>query len=145
MNSIEIHFQSSGGRIVGNGYTLLKNVVLALLDGWYVLTIKKVSKKISQSQRGYYFAVITEEYLNGAREEWGEVHDKNWAHDQLKQHLLFVECVNEKTGQVYKKVLSLGDLDTAQAEEYYENCRRLIFDYFAIVVALPNEQSNLNL
>ena len=110
-----------------------------------VITIEKKRKGVSKEQRGYYRAVICACFQQGAMEHWGEQLSKDEAHDNLKQACNYKEVVNEETGDVTKITLSTEKLNTFEREIYHENCRKLIYNYFGIVVPLPGEQGNLEL
>lgn len=107
------------------------------------LILKRKRRTRGLNQLGYYFAVIVSCFQQGAQEEWGEYLSKEEAHENLKKECNYKEIFIEGTGEVIKIVLSTSDFDTFQAEEYHERCRKLIFNYFNIVVPLPGEQTEI--
>lgn len=105
----------------------------------FEVRFKRIGNSRSQNQNRYYWGVIVESFRYGALQEWGEYKSKEEAHETLKANCLFEERVNEETGQVMRVVLSTTENDTGDQEIYHEKCRRLIEDYFGVVVPLPGE------
>jgi hypothetical protein len=95
--------------------------------------------KRSNSQNAYYWAVIVKSFQYGALEEWGEYKDEDQCHETLKANCLFIERLNEKTGEVIRDIGSTRDNDTWDQETYHDKCRKLIYEFFGIDVPLPNE------
>ena len=55
----------------------------------------------------------------------------------------FKELINENSGEIIKLPQTTTDRTTIEFEEYLERCRKLIYNYFNRVVALPNEQTEI--
>lgn len=88
--------------------------------------IREPKKWRSDSQRKYYFAVIVRMLSEHTGYEEGEMHDA------LRWKFL------QKHDAPIPTVRSTNDLDTAEAERYYEDCRRFAAE-MGLVVPLPNE------
>jgi hypothetical protein len=106
------------------------------------LTIRKKRKSTSVGQRGYYWGCIVSAFQQGALDMWGEEIDKQTAHENLKQYCNYKELVSND-GEVTKILLSTKNFDTLQTEDYYDRCRKMIYNFFNIVVPLPNEQAEM--
>jgi hypothetical protein len=112
-------------------------------DCKFELIVRKLYKKHSDEQRGYYFAVIVQEYINGIWETQRRIISKEQAHYELKYNLLSDEVYNEKTGSIMHTVKSITTNTTVQQEEYHQRCREFIQEWFGVEVPLPNEQTEL--
>lgn len=80
-----------------------------------------------------------ESFRHGAFQEWGEYISAERAHETLKANCLYLERVNETTGEVIRIIGSTTENDKWDQEEYHDKCRNLIYEYFGIDVPLPNE------
>lgn len=94
-----------------NWKAILDNVKKKILEmGECELELRKIKKKPSDNQRGYYFSVILPVLLNHFGSEGGI--DK--LHEDIKSHIvdefgLFTIETNSITGEEYKKPISLSD------------------------------------
>lgn len=109
------------------------------------VVVEKIYNKRSVFQNGYYFGVICAECKNGVLSEWGEKISIDEAHNLLKQNCNYTEKINKDTGEILRIPLTTTTFTTVQAEEYYEDCRRFIKEWFNISVPLPNENLELPL
>ncbi len=105
-----------------------------------IIEISKKRKQRSQNQNKYYWGVVIQFFKDGALDMWGEHLDSEQCHEYLKMHCNYKEFINEATGVMFKIPQSTTDANTLQFEVYLERCRKLIYEYFNIVVPLPNEQ-----
>jgi len=126
----------------------------ALGDCKFKITVEKLYKKRStytinedgkegRGENGYYHHIIVSTFIRG----WFETHGV-WithakAHEKLKDECNYKEWVNEATGEIKQVGQSTADLTTVEFEEFCERCRNWIFEWFNIVVKLPNEQGEL--
>lgn len=106
------------------------------------LIVRKKRKTRSLSQNGYYFHVVCNSFIQGAESQWGEHLSKEEAHENLKLHCNFKEIVGEG-GEITKLVLSTKGLNAFEFEQYLDRTRKLIFNYFGIVVPMPGEQTEI--
>ena len=128
------------GKLQKNVSALIASFI-KLFEGIRVkITIEKLYKQRSNQQNAYYFGVIILYFMQGANEEWGEFLDSKQCHEELKKACNWKEVVNKRTGEIKKITLSTKDLTTVQFEEYEDRCRKLIFEYFNMVVPMPNEE-----
>jgi hypothetical protein len=120
----------------------LQNLKL-LTNGRIKLTVEKLYRKRSNEQNAYYWGVIVQSYMNGYLECYCEEITSDNAHHELKRECNYKEVLHESTGELKKVVKITTDLTTVESEEYYERCRNFIYEYFNIIVPLPNEQSEI--
>ena len=112
-------------------------------DGRFRVTIEKIYRKQSSSQRAYYFGVIVHEFCEGYYETTGEKISTEQAHEILKTECNGKEIVNKETGEIFTIPLSTANLTTVETMEYYERCIKFIAEWFGRTVNAPNEQSEL--
>lgn len=128
------------------------NNIAETFPGKRIKVLVEQKRKIrSLPQNRYYFGVIVEEFRQAVFEQWGDDIGKQEAHETLKRHCNYEEICNRETGEVKLGknnlplilVKSTADLTTAEVEQYYERCRKLIYEYFNVQVPLPNEQKTV--
>lgn len=130
---------TKNGRLQSNVQTQLNDYISSLKDARYQIEIKKVKKSRSNNQNRYYWGIIVNEFRSGVAEMWGEYIGSQEAHEYLKLHCNYKELINENSGEIIKLPQTTADRTTIEFEEYLERCRKLIYNYFNRVVALPNE------
>ena len=101
-------------------------------------TLEKVYEKHSDVQRGYYFAVIVQAYIIGVKAEWGDYISRQKAHEELKRECNYIEK-QTKSGKLVKVGQTTTGHSTVDKEEYHERCRNHIYEWFRIVVPLPEK------
>ena len=116
----------------------------SLANGRVKITIERVYRRRSLNQNAYYWGVVVQCFLDGVKEEWGEVHSAEWAHDQLKRHCNYTEKAVKKTGELIRLPQETKGLTTVEFAEYEERCCALIAEWFGIAVPQPNEQIYLD-
>lgn len=90
--------------------------------------LKKHEERCSDPQRKYYWAVIVKmiaEYTG---------HEPNEIHDTLKWKFL-----KERDIKGIEYVKSSESLNTAEREEYHEQCRKWALIVLGVKIPLPNE------
>ena len=133
----------SNGNLQANVSKQIRNLLKSFADSSVVVEIAKKRKHRSNNQNRYYWSVVVQYFKQGVLEMWGENIDSQQAHEYLKLHCNYKELINESTGEVIKLPKSTTENNTLEFEEYLDRCRKLIYEYFNIVVPLPNEQSEL--
>lgn len=133
----------ANGNLQANVSKQIRTLLKALADSSVVIEISKKRKQRSNNQNKYYWGVVVQEFRQGVLEMWGEHIDSQEAHEYLKLHCNFKEIINEATGEIIKLPISTTESNTLEFEEYLEKCRKLIYEYFNVVVALPNEQKTI--
>lgn len=93
----------------------------------------------SNNQNRYYWGVIVRVLKAAILEAWGDDLSSDEVHDILKKECNYIERVNVSTGEILKIPRSTTNQSTVEAEDYYERCRRWIYEWFNLVVPLPNE------
>lgn len=115
-------------------------------DVFVKLTIEEVYRKHSDKQRGYYFGVIVDILARLIADSCGEEvqpkHHKQ-AHEELKRMCNPIEIASPVTGEVIVIAGSTKDQDTVESSDFHERCRQWIFEFWGVVVPLPNEQAEL--
>jgi len=109
-------------------YHVLKN-----LKGKNVIQIKKYRKTRSTQENRYYWKVI----VGTLAMEFGYTEQE--MHFELKRLFLSYQKPNIKTGELMTFMRSTTDLDTMEAEVYYEQIRVWALAEFTIFLPLPNE------
>lgn len=121
----------------------LDEIIKNTVDCYIVITFEKKRKKRSIMQNSYYFGVIINDFCNGYYEMTGEKIEPEQAHEILKLKCNYKEVVNQKTGEVLQVPGTTTELSTTGFEEYLEDCRKFIYEWFGITILLPNEQAEL--
>jgi len=112
-------------------------------DARVFVTVEKVYKKRSNPQNSYYWGVLVFMFCQGYFEATGDKISSDEAHEMLKGECSRIEVVNQKTGETRLVIQSTTKKTTVEFEEYMEDCRRFILDWFGMVVPLPNEQMEI--
>jgi hypothetical protein len=110
------------------------------LEGKRVEVSIQTKNNRSDRQNGYYWGVIILCCQQGILETQGEKISKESAHSFLKYNCNYHEIVNEKTGEIVRIEKSSAKLSTVEFEEYQEQCRRFLKEWFGIKTPLPGEQ-----
>ena len=110
-------------------YEFLKKLKPAV----YSVKIIPNKRPISKGQKGYYFGVLLKEISTYTG------YDVNDLHEIFAPMFLTIDV--EFAGKIEKKVLSLTELSTVQAEEYYARIRMFVLERYNIRLPLPNEAS----
>jgi len=121
----------------------LDEIIRNTPDCHIVITFEKKRKKRSDNENRYYWGVVINDFVNGYLETTGDKITPEQAHEILKLKCNYTEIINKKTGEVLQVPQTTTDLSTTKFEEYLEDCRRFIFEWFGITVLLPNEQGEL--
>jgi hypothetical protein len=108
-----------------------------------ILKLAKKRKNRSLEQNKYYFHIICNAFIEGVKDKWGHEIGKEEAHNNLKKECNFEELIGEDTGEIFRLVKSTANLDTLKFEEYLDRCRKFIWEWFGVHVALPNEQMEI--
>lgn len=104
------------------------------------VTIKTLSKHESErslNQNAYYWGVIVSMARELIGEEYGETLDLETAHETLKEYCNYRESI--KGDKVLRITQSTATLTTSEFEGYLTRCREWLFNWFNVVVPLPNE------
>lgn len=104
------------------------------------VSISKVYDPRSPLQNGYYWGCIIDLFLRGWMETQGEQIAMEEAHEILKHECNYTERINPLSGEIIRKGKSTTDMSTVDFEEYLERCRRFIWEWFAIIVPLPDKE-----
>lgn len=107
--------------------------VLKGLKGKNVIQIKKYRKPRSTQENKYYWKVI----VGTLAAEFGYTAQE--MHYELKRLFLSYQKPNIKTGELMTFMRSTTDLDTMEAEVFYEQIRVWALADFSIYLPLPNE------
>lgn len=143
MKSINIISQVSNGNLTRNR-TRIKDAIATFEGKDVSITIKKKRKTRSNSQNQYYWGVVLELTIDAIKKEWGEIWDKDNAHEFLKSRFLYYEKYNENTGEIIKTPKSTTECSTVEYEEYLSQCRQFLKEWFNTDIPLPNEEITLN-
>ena len=104
------------------------------------LIIQKRTKRRSSEQNAYYWGCIINILVEAIKNEWGEIYSKQKAHELLKANVNYKEKINEETVEIIRITKTTTLHTTKEQEEYHENCRRFIKEFFNTETPLPNEQ-----
>lgn len=133
--NIKAYFRMTDGVFHMKRKNDLSGLIRSLKDGLYLITIEKVYDARTNPQNRYYWGVVVKAYVQGVLEEWGEVVGIQEAHESLKAMFCFTE--REVGGEVFKVISSTRKFSTVQFNEYIENCRRFIAEYFNLETPDP--------
>jgi len=140
---MQFYSQIKDGKLQRNVSKAIAEYIGSCKDGRYEIEIKKQKKKRSLDQNGYYWGVVVYFFIQGALDTWGEDIDSETAHAELKKHCNYKEVINVNTGEINKLPLPTKDLTTVEFELYQDKCRKFIYEWFNIIVPLPNENLEL--
>ena len=107
------------------------------------ITIDEKYRKRSNQQNRYYWGVIVEILAGLIAESCGEklsAKHREQAHEVLKLKCNPQWLTSDVTGETFDIPGSTTTLSTSESEVYFEACRQWIFEFFWVVVPLPNEQ-----
>ena len=126
-----------------------KNLLIDAINSFegkeIVITIKKASKKRSNSQNSYYFGCLIPITQQAIKSEWGEVWTKEMVHEFYKAKFLFYEKVNEETSEVIRIPKSTTENTTTAQEDYHAEIRQFLFEWFNVTAPLPGEDLKLEI
>lgn len=108
--------------------------VLKGLKGKNKVEISKYRKPRSSRENRYYWKII----VGTLAAEFGYTAQE--MHFELKRLFLSYQKPNIKTGELMTFVRSTTDLDTMEAEVFYEQVRVWALADYSIYLPLPNEQ-----
>lgn len=156
MRKVESFGSVNNGQLTISHRQKFIELIKQLGDSRVKVTVERLYKKRStytineegkegRGQNGYYWHIVVASFIRGWSETHGEIKDSAFAHEVLKSECNFKEWINESTGEIKKVGVTTADLTTVEFEEYCQRCRDFIFEWFNIVVLLPNEQGELPL
>jgi hypothetical protein len=108
------------------------------LRGRHRVSICPFRPRRSDRQLRYYWPAFVQPLARWLCENWGEPHEPEDAHEILKGRFLRVERVDRRTGEVFLRVGSTGDLDTARFNRYLDDCANFLAEYCGIEVPPPH-------
>ena len=109
-------------------------------------TCEKVNRKHTDPQRKYYFGVIVEILAGLIAESCGEklaAKHREQAHEVLKLKCNPDQMISPSTGEAIEIPGTTTKQTTVEHNDYCERCRQWIFEFWGVVVPLPNEQAEL--
>lgn len=142
MKKIEIKTKIVGGNFKRNR-PLIKKAIQSMEGKEVYITIRKATKQRSNNQNAYYWGVIIPISQNAIADVWGEIWSKEKTHDFFKIQFCFEEKINESTGEIIKSPKSTTEQTTTQMEEYHEQIRQFMQEWFNVQIPLPNEEIEL--
>lgn len=101
--------------------------------------VKKRKRYRSGLQNRYYFGVVVHLITDALRQLGHEV-DKEDVHNFLKGKFLYIELVNETTGEIERIPKPTPECTTTEFMEYIEDCKRWAAQFLGIYIPEPNEQ-----
>ena len=104
------------------------------------IKVVKKSRKRTNPQNRYYWGVIVLYWSELLTQEHGEQVTTAQTHEFLKSNFNFYEIVNKDTGEVLRLPKSTTENKTFEMEEFHKVCREKAFEFFNVVIPLPNEQ-----
>jgi hypothetical protein len=145
---IEVDTFVKDGKFTKNVHQILEAMEM-YEDKEVTFIVRRKYNKRSDSQNGYYWAVIVEHWVRIIRDEWGEIWTKEEMHAFLKSNLNFAEIVNEDTGEILlnpetqlpiRKPKSTTENTTVSQEEFHKACRDLAWNMFQYEIPLPDHK-----
>lgn len=137
-------------KIITEGPTLrtgileqIRTAIAEIGTSGVIITVQKLRQIHSKNQRGYYWEVIVGSVIIGASEMWGEDLSKEDAHELLKRECNYKELVKDNE-HIIKLPQSTKSFNTLEAEQYYERCRKFVYEWFNIICPLPNEHLQID-
>lgn len=104
------------------------------------IIIRRRRKHRSNMQNAYYWAVVVPIIQQGISDCWGETYSKEKTHDLLKAEFLYVEKVNEDTGEIIRIIRSTKECSTVEMMEYIEECKKFATEWFGVSIPDAGEQ-----
>jgi hypothetical protein len=118
----------------------LKNFLALNEDNTVIITFEKLSKKRSNAQNSFYWAIVVPMVREGIGYLYGEDVGIEKSHELLKNEFLFNELVNEVSGEIIRLPKSTTELTTIEWELFIEQVRAWASEMLSITIPLPNEQ-----
>ena len=140
MRSYEANGKITNGVLSFRYRSLFDKALIAFGDCEVEIKVGKKFRKRTSPQNRYYWSVIVFYWKEILTAEYGEQITQAQAHEFLKANFNFKEIVNEETGEVLRIPKSTTENKTFEMEEYHEICRQKAFEFFNVVIPLPNEQ-----
>lgn len=140
MRSYEANGKITNGVLSIRYRSLFDKALIAFGDCEVEIKVSKKFRKRTSPQNRYYWSVIVFYWKEILTAEYGEQITQAQAHEFLKANFNFKEIVNEETGEVLRIPKSTTENKTFEMEEYHEICRQKAFEFFNVVIPLPNEQ-----
>lgn len=139
MKKLSIISKVENGKLKRNR-RIIEDAIKSFEGKEIVLTIEKKSKKRSSQQNRYYWGVIVPLYREGLINSYGEQFTLENAHGDIKRRFSFREIVNINTGEITQIAKSTTENTTTEMEDYHNEIRAFMLEYFNIKCPLPNEQ-----
>jgi hypothetical protein len=137
----EVHSKVEGGRLVRNRAAL--STALKEFEGKEVtITIAKKKKSRSTQQNRYYWGALLPIVRDVFREAGHSVTIEE-THLMLRAKFLNEPLPLGEDGEFIDHIKSTSALTTTQFNEYIDDIRGMIFEYFNIDIPLPNTQIEL--
>jgi hypothetical protein len=144
MNKITITTDVINGNLKRNR-KLITDAIHSFEGKTIEITLKRKRKERSNPQNRYYHGCLIVVFQNCIKDSWGEVWSREKCHEFLKARFLFTEKVNEDTGEIAQIPKSTTECTTVEFEEYLEECRQFMLEWFDTDCPLPNQDLQLEL
>ena len=125
-------------KIVNNRIVYENNGNLALiiqtLNGKEVeVDIKERKISRTYSQNAYYWAVIIPALCWAIKENWGEILDKEEAHNYFKNEFLVREITDKQTAEIKQITKSTTKLSKEEFISYVNKCKDYLLNFDIVV------------
>ena len=134
------------GRIQDRFHPINNNLwreIITKFNGWDVTVTVDTHKKRSNQQNRYYWGGVIP-ILQHTLKELGNDFTQEQCHSILKcKFLKETAYVNESTREFIDRIKSTTELSTNDFEDYLENIRAWMQEFFSVDVPLPEKQMEL--
>lgn len=143
MKKVQIQTSVNSGRFKRN-----RNIVLEAINSFegkdLLITFEKVSKKRSNLQNNFYWAVCIV-IIKQALRDTGNILNENEIHDLLRlKFLKHTILIKEETGEYVERMKSTTELTTTEFMEYILLIQQFASEYFDVIIPDPEQEITLN-
>ena len=139
MKSIKIISKVKDGKLILNTERIA--TALRQFEGKRVeIVLRKDNYYRSNQQNAYYFAVIVPLTIEAIKNEWAETWGVEKTHNMYKTMFLSEEKANYRTGEIIKIPKSTTQNTTIEQEDFHNQCREFLREWFNVEAPLPNEE-----
>lgn len=144
MSKLEIISIVKDGKFTINATKQIKKAIADLEGKKIILTIDKFKGTRSSQENRYYWGCVIPAQIDCFKERWGELFTKDMVHDWNKSNIWNTEKIDLETGEIWK-VPGTSKVSISEFELRLERLRQFFFTKFEWIIALPNEQLEVDL
>jgi hypothetical protein len=107
------------------------------LQGMHRISVCKHRRRRTDRQNRYYWPCFVQPFAEQLQAQ-GEAISDDDAHEILKTRFLRKSVIDLKTGEAFEYVRSTTELNTAEFNQYLDQCAAFLADYFNLQIPEPS-------